>query len=154
MVGDLENLPLKTSCVDVFLINFVLEHIRNPIKFFLEVNRVMKANGKLIIWVPNMNSISGIIIRTLPFPLIENLKKTFYGKIPCRTHYGSNSPSKLDSMLGKVGFKKIKMEMKDGVFYLSDFFMIRWFHTMLITITDREGFNRFKDLIFAVYLKC
>lgn len=151
--GDLENIPLKNDSVDVLLTNFVLEHIKSPETFFKEVNRVMKTNGIFIIWTPNANSISGIIIRLFPFSLTNKIKKVFLNGGSHPTYYLSNSPTKLDSMLGNIGFEKVKMEMIDGVFYFSEVRIVRWFHSMIIKLTDCEAFSQFKDLIFAVYIK-
>jgi SAM-dependent methyltransferase len=151
--GDLECIPLKNECVDVFLTNFVVEHLNRPEDFFREVNRVMKTNGILIIWTPNVNSVSGLVMRLLPISLIKNLKKNFMGAESHPTYYLSNSPTKLDLMLNEVGLEKVKLQMIDGVFYFSELRIVRWLHSTLIKITDREGFDRFKDIIFAIYLK-
>lgn len=151
--GDLESIPLKSESVDVFLNNFVIEHIKHPKKFFMEVSRIMKSNGTLIIWTPNGNSISGLIIRLLPRSSIQNLKKVFYGTPSHPTFYLSNSPLKLDNVLRDCGFKKVNMNMIDSVFYFSESKMVRLLHSIFIKLTDFEGLNQFKDLIFAVYMK-
>ena len=151
--GDLESIPLRSDSVDVFLTNFVLEHIKHPERFFSEVSRVMKKNGLFIAWTPNADSISGVVIRLLPFSVVNNLKKAIYNAPSHPTYYLANSPLKLDAMLDNSGFRKVQMEMIDSVFYLSEHRLIRWFHYMFIKLTDREDLNRFKDLIFAVYVK-
>lgn len=151
--GDLESIPLKSESVDVFLNNFVIEHIEHPKRFFMEVNRIMKTNGTLIIWTPNGNSISGLIIRLLPRSSTQNLKKVFFGVPSHPTYYLSNSPLKLDNTLRECGFKKEKMNMIDSVFYFSESKVVRLLHSIFIRLTDFEDLNQFKDLIFAVYTK-
>jgi SAM-dependent methyltransferase len=153
IMGDLESIPLKTDSIDVFLNNFVIEHIEHPKKFFMEVYRIMKVNGILIIWTPNGNSISGLVIRLLPLSSTKNLKKVFFGVPSHPTYYLSNSPLKLDRILRNCGFKKVKMDMIDSVFYFSESRVVRLLHSIFIKLTDFEGLNHFKDLIFAVYTK-
>jgi len=48
-----ENLPFKSESVDVFLSITVLEHVTNPVKYLQEMQRALKANGKLILAVPS-----------------------------------------------------------------------------------------------------
>ncbi|UCE39432.1 MAG: class I SAM-dependent methyltransferase [Thermoplasmata archaeon] len=151
--GDLEGIPLKDASVDVILTNFVLEHIRRPKRFFMEASRVMKKEGILIIWTPNAKSPAGLMIHLLPISFIKNFKKNFIGHESYPTYYLSNSPLKLDAMLKESGLQKAKLEMKDGVFYFSEFKVVRLLHSVLIKLTDCDGFGQFKDLIFAVYLK-
>lgn len=151
--GDLELLPLRSESIDVFMINFVLEHIMNPENFFSEVRRVVKTKGILIIWTPNLNSVSGFLLRLLPWSFKRKLKRQFFRTRFLPTYYQSNTPSKLDCILGNTGFDKVKMELKDGVFYFSELKVVRWFHSFFIRVTECDGLAQFKDLIFAVYLK-
>jgi ubiquinone/menaquinone biosynthesis C-methylase UbiE len=151
--GDLESLPLKSESVDVFLTNFVLEHIKDPQSFFSEVKRVIKPQGLLIIWTPNLNSASGFLLRVLPSHVKEMLKRYYYSTCFYPAYYQSNSPTKLDSILNNTGFEKVKLELKDGVFYFSNLKLVRWVHSFFIKVTECEGLTNFKDLIFAVYSK-
>ena len=44
--------PFKTASFDGVICNQVLEHVFTPDIFLLEINRVLKANGKLLLTVP------------------------------------------------------------------------------------------------------
>jgi len=51
--GDIEKIDFPDSYFDVVLLNEVLEHIPNEKKALNEIFRVLKTNGKLIIFSPN-----------------------------------------------------------------------------------------------------
>ncbi len=144
---------MKSESIDVFLSNFVLEHIKDPKAFFEEIKRVMKPRGLPIIWTSNLKSASGFLLRVLPSKLKERLKNRHYKTCFYPTYYQSNSPSSLDTILNNTGFERIKLELKDGVIYFSNFKLVRWANFFYIRMTQGEGLNQFKDLIFAVYSK-
>lgn len=52
ILGDLENVPLRTESVDCILCMVVLEHTRNPRQVLLEFARVLKTDGTLVMVVP------------------------------------------------------------------------------------------------------
>lgn len=49
IVGDILNLPIKKSCYDVVTLFTVLEHVEDPKKAFMEIARVLKPNGLLLL---------------------------------------------------------------------------------------------------------
>ncbi len=152
--GDLEKIPLKSGIVDVFLTNFVLEHIKNPEIFFKEVRRVTKKGGAFISWTPNANAPSGLFLRIVPFSIVKKLKKMLLKKkAEFPTYYRANTVSKLDGFLGYAGFTHEAHEMIDGVFYLSNIGLVRWLHGMYIRLTNSGGLRNFKDIIFVGYVK-
>ena len=54
---DVLNLSFADNTFDVVLSNHVLEHIQDEEKFFEEIMRILKPNGKLILSVPYSNSL-------------------------------------------------------------------------------------------------
>lgn len=50
--GDLETIPLRDACVDHVLCMVVLEHTRDPQRVILELARVLKPGGALVMVVP------------------------------------------------------------------------------------------------------
>ena len=53
VIGDIENLPFRDSCVDVVNARHIFEHLRNPFGALKECYRVLEKSGVLIISVPN-----------------------------------------------------------------------------------------------------
>lgn len=51
--GDLQNLPLRDSAVDIALLNEVIEHVPDDRRVLREVYRVLKPNGGLVLFSPN-----------------------------------------------------------------------------------------------------
>lgn len=49
---DVLNMSFRDNSFDIVLSNHILEHIKNEKKFFEEIMRVLKPNGKLILSVP------------------------------------------------------------------------------------------------------
>jgi len=152
--GDLEYIPLKDNSVDVFLTNFVLEHIKKPERFFEEVGRVMKPSSVFVSWTPNGHSPAGTFLRLLPVSLTRVLKRLYMKKADfCPTYYRANCVSKLGRMLNRVGFFRTNLQMVDGVFYLSKSRVVRWLHTMYVRISNHGWLRYSKDIIFTVYEK-
>lgn len=51
-VSDIHNLPVKSGCVDVVLVEGVLEHVIDPIKASSEIWRVLRPHGLLLCTIP------------------------------------------------------------------------------------------------------
>lgn len=51
--GDIENMPFESESFDLVILNEVLEHVPNQIEGLREIYRVLKRNGKLIVFSPN-----------------------------------------------------------------------------------------------------
>jgi len=49
---ELHDIPKPNSHYDVVILTFVLEHVPDPQSTLAEINRVLKPNGKLLIYVP------------------------------------------------------------------------------------------------------
>lgn len=47
--GNMENIPVIDNSVDIVFSNMVLHHVENPFKGIVEIHRVLKPGGKLII---------------------------------------------------------------------------------------------------------
>ncbi|MDG7000989.1 MAG: class I SAM-dependent methyltransferase [Nitrososphaerota archaeon] len=53
VIGDAEQMPLRSGSVDVYLSFSVLEHLASPVRHVEEVNRVLKPSGLAVLQVPN-----------------------------------------------------------------------------------------------------
>jgi len=56
MYGDAENIPLEDNTLDYILSSHVIEHVPNPIKAFMEWNRVLKNNGIIFMIFPKRDA--------------------------------------------------------------------------------------------------
>jgi predicted SAM-dependent methyltransferase len=53
VIGDIEHLPFRDSCVDVIHARHIFEHLRNPFRALEECYRVLEKRGVLVLSVPN-----------------------------------------------------------------------------------------------------
>jgi ubiquinone/menaquinone biosynthesis C-methylase UbiE len=53
VLGDCEKAPLSDNSFDLAVSITVIEHVKNPSKYLKEAHRILKKNGKLIIFAPN-----------------------------------------------------------------------------------------------------
>ena len=88
----------------------VLEHVSDPTDLLVQVNRILKENGTLIILVPNINSLAVRVMHE---------KSSAFGK----NHLWYFSPATLTKLLKKTNFNVIKVsteisELKTMVNYL------------------------------------
>lgn len=72
-VGDLYDIPLQSNSVDAVVLREVIEHIKEPERAVLEIKRVLKSSGRIILTTPNYTS--------LPLFLIENIYNRFFSEI-------------------------------------------------------------------------
>jgi ubiquinone/menaquinone biosynthesis C-methylase UbiE len=109
---DKENIPFEDNMFDTILCDSILEHTLNPKGLLLEISRVLKKNGKLILCVPNAISLIRIIDMLRgrsPFhAIIDNLFHMNFMK-RCAILY---SPNDLKWVIGKQ-FELEKMILLD-----------------------------------------
>lgn len=58
LVGRLESLGLPDAAYDVVRMRYVLSHVHSPRRELAEVRRILKPGGWLVLWVPNIDSLS------------------------------------------------------------------------------------------------
>lgn len=52
IISDINNMPLESNSIDNVLCSEVLEHVFNPLEALMELKRVLKDGGRMIITVP------------------------------------------------------------------------------------------------------
>jgi 2-polyprenyl-3-methyl-5-hydroxy-6-metoxy-1,4-benzoquinol methylase len=102
LTGRLEELNLKTESYDVIVLNHVLEHVDNLRGLLLEVMRLLRKDGLLVIGVPNVGS------------LMANIKGHKWASLRPEEHIWHFTPITLRLLLNKVGFREIHFEAKDN----------------------------------------
>jgi len=119
--GNVESMPFKDSTFDVIISCFVIEHLNDPEKFIDESYRVIKPQGNLIIWVPNVKNMMGIFAKIIPLNFENKIKSILYKMkkeevIQYECFYKGNSVRKLDK-LSKINFKRTYLERFDTPVY-------------------------------------
>lgn len=91
-VGELYEANFQDGYFDVVVMNHSLEHMADPLAVLMEVRRVMKADGTLIIGVPNIGSRSAKIFGR------------YWTGIDAPRHFYCFTPHTLKLILEKAGF--------------------------------------------------
>ena len=98
-LGELENLPVADGIVDVIISNCVINLSPEKESVFKEAFRVLKPGGRL--------AVSDVVaIANMP----ENLKNDMKFHSGCIS--GASSTEEIESMLGRAGFEKIRINPK------------------------------------------
>jgi 2-polyprenyl-3-methyl-5-hydroxy-6-metoxy-1,4-benzoquinol methylase len=110
-----KKINLKSSYFDVVICNQVLEHLINPDKCLIEINRILKDGGILLISVPNLCSFHNRILvlfgkqpTTIPPSNLLNFGVPFFREkmfFEGGRHLNGFSPAALKEMLYFYGFK-------------------------------------------------
>ena len=98
---DLINANYPENFFDVIQAKQVLEHIPEPKEFLLEVQRILKKDGVLMLDVPNQE---GLIQK---LKIILNLKSEEYGFLQPMRHIFAYNKESLNFILKKIGLKII-----------------------------------------------
>ncbi len=61
--GELESKNYPESFFDLVRLKFIISHVHQPKRFLIEVNRILKPGGHILMWVPNFSSWSQKIFR-------------------------------------------------------------------------------------------
>lgn len=100
--GNLNEAHYPNEYFDIIQIKQVLEHINDPKKFLLEVKRVLKNKGIIIIDVPNQN---GLIPK---IKILLKISNNEYGFLQPIRHLYAYTTRSLKILLQKTGFLVIK----------------------------------------------
>jgi SAM-dependent methyltransferase len=57
VIGDLESAGFASHSFDTVLVSHTLEHVRDPVAFLSEVERILAPGGHVLLWLPNVDSI-------------------------------------------------------------------------------------------------
>lgn len=99
---------------DVVTCWHVLEHVFDPSRVMAEAYRVLKPGGRLMLEVPNFESLSRLVLRTYWFPL--ELPRHLY-------HF---APKTLAALLSKTGFHQIEVRGVPAALALSLSMQLLW----------------------------
>jgi ubiquinone/menaquinone biosynthesis C-methylase UbiE len=94
-IGDSEHMPWEDDCFDVIFCNASFHHYPDPEKVLLEMKRLLKNNGTLIIGDPTA-------------PVIYRQMINLYCKISNNGDYRIYSKEEIEKLLIKCGFEPFK----------------------------------------------
>lgn len=96
----------EDASFNIIFANSVVEHIEDPVKFLMEIKRLLKPNGLFFFKTPNLQHYAMIIAKFTPF-WFHKLYCTLSGRdaedtFP--TYYQMNSKSKMDELSKTANF--------------------------------------------------
>lgn len=94
-IADAHRIPYKRETFDVVVCTEVLEHVDDPEVVFLEIKRVLKKRGRVIVELD-----SGSLL----FSMVWYLWRKFNGKVWNDSHVHSFNVRKLEQLSKKCGF--------------------------------------------------
>ena len=130
---------LTRTLFDVVYSCWVIEHLENPELFLDECFRVLKSEGILILWVPNLKNMTGFMTKIAPLgvktKVLSMLSKEQEEDVSHQIcHYRANSVKKIDALTNKK-FNRIFLERHDAPLYYEKYRILTylWYVRHLIT---------------------
>lgn len=111
---DSARLPFADASFDLVTANMVFEHVEAPLPLLIELRRVLKPGGRLMVMTPNWLDIVTLAARVVPnrwHPAIVSQVETRHRKDVYPTFFRFNRPSVVDSMLREAGFSRCRIEL-------------------------------------------
>lgn len=93
---------LSTETFDLIILSHVFEHLLNPDETLVQLQKLLKENGQLLILVPNSNSIS------------RKLFGRFWGWWQVPVHINHFNPDSLSALFKKHDYEKQNVYMRGG----------------------------------------
>ncbi|PIY95964.1 MAG: hypothetical protein COY66_05510 [Candidatus Kerfeldbacteria bacterium CG_4_10_14_0_8_um_filter_42_10] len=108
-IGSIESMPdLKTESYLVAFANYVLEHVADLEKAIVEIKRVLKPGGLLILSLPNPSAPEFIVSKYTPTWFHQFIKGKGRGKEAYETHYAYKSIKDLIRIFQKNNFLMVE----------------------------------------------
>jgi len=113
--SNLESIPYPDNEFEVVISLWVVEHLKNPEKVFLELKRVLKPGGKMLLVTPNANCwLVGARKLLGNRRLGRIINRWIYGRKEIDvfpTYYRANTIKSVKKMLSEAGFKTVETEL-------------------------------------------
>lgn len=111
--ADSTALPFADGSFDLVTSNMVFEHVENPLASLMEIRRVLRGGGRLLVLTPNWLDIVTIVARAVPNrfhpAIVSRLEKRGAADV-YPTHFRFNRPRTIETCLRKAGFKHWHVE--------------------------------------------
>lgn len=116
LLSDATALPFASRTFDLVTSNMVFEHIERPRLALVEIRRVIRAGGRLIIHTPNILDMVTIAARIIPNRLHPVLVSWIEGRVKediYPTHFLFNRSRDIGEALRETGFREFQVEYLD-----------------------------------------
>ncbi len=119
--GDITKLPFKNESFDLVTANMVVEHLDDPARQFLEINRILRPKGMLLFHTPNAKGYGVLLSRLAPEFLKGKLIHLVEGRQEhdvFKTHYAANTEKRIRELAQFNGFEIVEMHLlvTDAIF--------------------------------------
>jgi SAM-dependent methyltransferase len=115
--GDAMRMPFADRSFDVVICRWLIEHVKDPARAFLEFARSLKPSGRLALFTPNLLHYYGMAARLTPhwFHLRFNRSTRGFDKADIfPTCYRANTRRRLRMLLAGAGFSNIDVTLVEG----------------------------------------
>ncbi|MGB0036226.1 MAG: class I SAM-dependent methyltransferase [Candidatus Acidiferrales bacterium] len=111
--GNLYQLPLADSSVDVAILRYVLEHLERPAEALREVARVLRPGGRLLLLTPNRRHYVCLLASMTPhwFHRWFLARHGRFDEDVSPTRYRANTPGRLRELASLSGFRVVELEL-------------------------------------------
>ena len=154
--GDLSRLPFPAACFDLVLCSWVLEHLARPDAIFVELARVLRTGGHLVLLAPNAWNYVTVAQRLVPGRFQRWLTRTLYGRDDKDTFplaYKANTRRSLDAGLRRVGLTNEEFHFVGDPSYMAGNDLLFRLAVTWEKITDSGPLRNTKVHLVASYVK-
>lgn len=112
--GDLANIAARDNSIEAVISRSVLEHVKDPIKVYQEIHRILKPDGYFIFLTPNLYDYASVIAKLIPNRFHNKIVKMIEGRdehdtFP--TYYRANTKRTILNLAKSTGFKVVTISM-------------------------------------------
>lgn len=138
-LGTTDEVKFDDSKFSVVTMWEVLEHLRDPLGQLMEVHRILKDAGLLVIEVPNFYT---QLLKTKILNLLWSFtgKKYYYGLLP-EIHYNHFTPKTIKKMLLRAGFGNVEITVRDDVISSAPPIYVKELKRIWIPFSKKNLFN-------------
>ncbi len=119
--GDITKLPFKNESFDLVTANMVVEHLDDPTRQFLEINRILRPKGILLFHTPNAKGYGVLLSRLVPEFFKGKLIHLVEGRQEhdvFKTHYAANTEKRIRELAQSNSFEVVELHLltTDAIF--------------------------------------
>ena len=111
---DSAKLPFADGSFDLVTANMVFEHVEAPLPLLMEIRRVLKPGGRLIVLTPNWLDVVTLAARAVPNRWHAAIVSRAESRSPAEvypTHFRFNRPGAVEAMLREAEFTCCRVEL-------------------------------------------